>query len=188
MTTAICIASGTSLTQEDVDYCRGKGRVYAVKEAHILAPWADVLYCADEDWWALKQGVPGFAGEKWTVSPDAARQYRLNYVEGSADIEWGHTPELIAYGGNSGFQALNLAVVQGASKVVLLGYDYGLRAGKKHWFDGTKHERTSRPSHYHEWLPRIHAAAKHIKIPVINCSLESAIECFPKMTVREALA
>lgn len=136
----------------------------------------------------MKKGVPEFAGEKWTVSDDAARQYKINHIKGEATLEWGKTPELIGYGGNSGFQAMNLAYVQGATKIVLLGYDYGMGGGnKKHWFDNSIHHRASRNSDYASWTLRMHRAAKHIDIPVINCSLLSAIECFPKMTVREAL-
>lgn len=188
MSLAICIATGASVTQADVDLCKGKGRVYAVKEAYLMAPWADVLYCADEDWIANKKGVPEFGGEKWTVSNEAARKWGWRYVKGTTDIEWGASIDLIAYGGNSGFQAFNLAVVQGAKKVVLIGYDYGLTGKTKHWYDGTEHARESRPSNYQQWTERMHKAARHIPVPVINCSLDSAIKCFPKMTVAEALA
>jgi len=187
VTTAICIASGPSITPEDVEYCRGKGRVYAVKEAYLLAPWADVLYCADFDWWGAKKGVPEFAGEKYTVNYDTAKKYGLKYIEGTSSIEWGETEALIAYGGNSGFQAMNLAYVKGATKIILLGYDYGARGGQKHWFDNTKHARDSRKSDFASWTQRMHSAAKHIKIPVINCSMHSAIECFPKIPLRQAI-
>ena len=54
--TAVCIASGPSLTQADVDYVRGKARVIVVNNGYLLAPWADVLYAADARWWMLAQG------------------------------------------------------------------------------------------------------------------------------------
>lgn len=185
MTVAICIANGPSLTREDVEYCKGRGKVYAVKEAYILAPWADVLYCADFDWWDRKRGVPEFTGEKWTVNDDTAKRWGLKHIPGTSSIEWGHDESMIAYGGNSGFQALNLAVVQGTSKVILLGYDYGYQT-QKHWFDGTEHARDSRRSDYPNWLERIDKAAKLIPVPVVNCSRETAIQCFPRMRIEEA--
>lgn len=187
MTTAICIASGPSLTRDDVDFCKGKGKIYAVKEAHILAPWADVLYCADDDWIDNKKGVPDFAGEKWSVNDRAKSRWGWNHVFGTSSIDWGDDISCIAYGGNSGFQAINLAVVQGASKVILLGYDYGFTR-RKHFYDGTAHDRVSRFSNYPDWLTRIDRAAKLIPVPVINCSSASAIKCFPRMSIREALA
>jgi len=36
--TFVCLASGPSLTQADVDYCRGKARVIAIKDVLHLAP------------------------------------------------------------------------------------------------------------------------------------------------------
>lgn len=186
MTTAICIASGASLTKSDVEYCRGEGRIYVVKECHLLAPWADVLYAADEDWWDFNKGVPEFKGEKWTVSREASQKWDLNYVPGDSQIEWGTSLDLIAYGGNSGFQALNLAVLQGASRVILLGYDMQFTSGRKHWHTG-KVNRPMRGSNYADWLKRFDKAAPHIPVPVFNASRNSAIKCFPKVTLTDIL-
>jgi hypothetical protein len=162
--------------------------VYAVKEAHIMAPWADVVYSADFDWWDRMRGLPDFMGERWTVSDEAAARWKLKHIPGTSSIEWGKDASLIAYGGNSGFQALNLAVVQGATKVLLLGYDYGFNPSqKKHWFDGTQHHRDSRRSDYADWIKRIDAAAKLIPVPVINCTRTTAIRCFPRMPIDEAI-
>jgi hypothetical protein len=50
--TIVCIASGPSLTREDVDACRGAaGVVLAVNDTITYAPWADVLYACDRRWW-----------------------------------------------------------------------------------------------------------------------------------------
>lgn len=187
MFTAICIASGPSLTPDDVDYVRGKGRVYAIKENHFLAPWADVLYAADTDWWEDRNGVPEFIGERWTVSDEAAKKFGLNHVNGDSYITWSNTPGLIATGGHSGFQAINLAVQQGAARVILLGYDLGhARGTDKHWWEKS-HPRRSRPSDYANWLERMNKAAPHIPVPVINCSRETAITCFPRAELRDVL-
>lgn len=187
MNIAVCIASGPSLTREDVEFCKGKAKVYAVKEAYLLAPWADVLYCADFDWWDMKKGVPEFAGEKWTVAELSAKRWGIHHIPGTASIDWGHDDKLIAYGGNSGFQALNLAVVQGAKKVILLGYDYGHTALQpKHWFDNTEHRRDSRRSDYKSWIERMNTASKMIPVPVINASRQTALECFQRKTIEEA--
>lgn len=184
---AVCIASGPSLTQEDVNFCRGKARVYAVKECYHMAPWADVLYAADTDWWERLHGVPDFAGERWTVSWEAAEKYPdLHHIPYKSDLTWSSTMAMLATGGNSGFQALNLAVLQGASKVFLLGYDMG-HGPKKHWWSGGPLKRDVRPSDYGDWIKRFAAAATLIPVPVINCSRKTAITCFPKSTIQESL-
>lgn len=186
--TAICIASGPSLNIEDVEYCKGKGKIYAVKECYLMAPWADVLYAADSDWWKLMDGVPDFKNEKWTLCKKSAHKYDLKHVEYDAGIVWSNTPGLIATGGNSGFQAINLAVMQGADEIILLGYDYGFDPLKenKHWFD-QKYPRDSRESNYKKWNQRLLEAAPLIPVPVINCSRKSKITCFPRADIREVL-
>jgi hypothetical protein len=100
---AICIASGPSLTQQDVDHCRSKGKVYAVNNVHTLAPWADVLYACDQAWWDEHKSVPDFPGEKWTIDRIAAKNYGLNRID-IAHGHWSNTPGKIATGMNSGFK------------------------------------------------------------------------------------
>lgn len=195
MRTAICLASGPSLTQEDVDYCRGKGKVYAVKEARLLAPWADVLYAADDDWWQNlyeKHGGPGdFKGELWTVNEMIAAKYGLKCIRYNSSLKWSNEPGLIATGGNSGFQALNMAVLDGAQRVILLGYDMQqkkLPDGnlQKHWWTG-KFDRPKRDSNYPLWIEKFRAAAPLIPVPVINCTPGGALTMFERMPLREAL-
>lgn len=183
--TTICIAPGESLTPEDVEFCKGKAKVYVVNDCYKIAPWADVLYAADTSWWDHHKGAPEFTGQKWTVSQQAADKFKLNYIAGYNNKPWGDTQDGIATGGNSGFQALNLAALHGAQRVILLGYNYGF-THKKHYF-GDHPPEINRPSNYKEWLTRLEMAAKYIKIPVINCSRESAIKCFPRLSLEEAL-
>lgn len=197
MKTAICIASGPSLTEEDVNYCKGKGKIYAIKENYIAAPWADVLYAADTDWWDMYYDrigageMPEFKGEKWTVSNQAYMRHGVNYVKDrrtppcywSDDISRG-----IATGGNSGFQAINLAVLQGAERVILLGYDYGYDPATqdKHWWE-EKHPRESRYSNYANWIKYLVKAAPLIPVPVLNASRQSAIPCFEKVNLKDVI-
>jgi hypothetical protein len=84
MTGAICIASGPSLTGDDLALCKQSGRtVYAVNDVYKVAPWADVLYAADTDWWDYHQGVPDFQGERWGCDPRCCDRWGLNYIPGS---------------------------------------------------------------------------------------------------------
>lgn len=178
MTLAFCIASGVSLLPEDVEYCKGKGKVYAVKECAKLAPWADVLYAADGDWWDHYKGYADFKGERWTVDEAAAKKYGLHFIDFKPTDKWSNDPTWIASGGNSGFQALNLAVLQGASQVILLGYDMGFTI-KKHWWTGTV-SRNIRSSNYLEWIEKFNAAAPLIPVPVINCTRGGNLNAFPR--------
>jgi hypothetical protein len=48
----VCIASGPSLTAEDVERVRAAGHpVIVTNTTFRLAPWADVLFGMDSKWW-----------------------------------------------------------------------------------------------------------------------------------------
>ena len=67
--TFVLVASGPSLTQEQVDYCRGKAKVIAVNDNYLMVPWADYLYFADRKWLAWHKDNPefkAFKGQKVT--------------------------------------------------------------------------------------------------------------------------
>lgn len=188
MNTAICIASGPSLKKEDVEYCQGKGTIYAVKECALIAPFADVLYAADHDWWPNNiERWESFSGRKCTVSDKASKQFNLEYFEAKPELDWSYEVGHLATGGNSGFQALNLAVLEGAERVILLGYDYGYQKdNNKHWWDKT-HPRTSRYSDYNSWIKRMEKAAPLIPAQVINCTPTTSLTCFSKRDLRHAI-
>jgi hypothetical protein len=185
MKTAVCIASGPSLTQEDVNYCRGKAKVYVVNDCYKLAPWADVLYACDLEWWNHHKGVPDFKGEKWTLTQAAAKKYSLNFINVLFNTTWSFSSDFVASGGNSGFQCLNLAVNQGAERVILLGYD--MKSGiKKHWF-GDHPGALNRGSNYTSWIKHFVRATEFIPANVINCTRDTALHCFPRKNLRDVL-
>lgn len=96
----------------------------------------------------------------------------------------------IVTGYNSGHQALNIAVLAGASRVVLLGYDGKPGpGGRMHWFGD--HPVKTPPS----WLPlycrQLRVAAPMIAalgVEVVNCSPGSAIDAFARGDLDLALA
>lgn len=93
-------------------------------------------------------------------------------------------------GGNSGFQAINLSVLAGAKKVILIGYDAKEPAGgeKSHWFG--EHPIKANPSAYALYRRSFkdgHEAIKAAGVRVINANLDSAITQFEKMEINEAL-
>jgi hypothetical protein len=184
----VCIASGESLTPEDVDYCKGKAdKVYVVKESYRLAPWADLLYAADSDWWDIRKGCPDFTGEKWTCTPEAAKKWGINYIDYKVELKWSLQQGIVATGGNSGFQCVNLATLNGATEVILLGYDMGFTV-KKHWWDDISElKRECRGSNYNDWIKRFHEAKPLIPAKVYNASRFSYLTCFEKVNLRDVL-
>lgn len=216
MTVAI-IGGGPSLTQDQVDQVR-RLHCIVVNDAFLLAPWADAMYFADSRWhgWMAK-GIarPGLTAdqvrERFEAFPgyrikvehpgdtpailDDQRYYRLrNYVQFSAGKEaevqaLSERPDAVATGTASGYQAVNIAYLAGAKRILLLGFDAKETSpGRKHWF-GDHPEPTS-PS-WLQGLPyqfqKLSESLNARGVECINCSPDSALQCFPKMTIEEAL-
>lgn len=96
----------------------------------------------------------------------------------------------IGFGGNSGFQAVNLAVQFGCRTIVLVGYDMHNRNGL-HWH-GEHGANLNNPTakSFARWRQAIDAQAAALErmgVRVINASLDSALTAFPKMTLSAAL-
>lgn len=189
MKTAVCIASGPSLTKEDVEYLKDKDcRIYAVKEAILFAPFAHEMYAADGDWWEICKDLwTQFEGEKWTCNLRTAEKYNLYHVGVKHDWNWSYNPEILASGGNSGFQVMNKAELDGADRIILMGYNYGHSKNQdKHFFDET-HPRFSRLSKYGEWLSRMKKAQQYMTAEFLNATPNSAIDIFPHVNIRDVL-
>ena len=182
---AVLIATGSSVTPEQVEYVKGKARIYVINSSYKLAPWADVLYACDEEWWDYYK--PEFSGEKWTLNESAAQKYGLNLIKYDPSLVFSTDDGLIATGHNSGFQALNLAYLQGARKIILIGFDY--RSSSNHWFGQYPGAMNNSPN-MKQWIHHMEKAAPIIAklgVEVINCSPNSALDCFAKMRLKDAI-
>jgi hypothetical protein len=195
----VVVGGGPSLTIEQVEFCKGKAKVIAIKEAAKLAHWADYLYFADDHWFDNhRDDVLSFKGKVATIGDEPSRlgkeraavalpsllRFRNDGAHGLCE-----DPHGLRTGSNSGYQAINLAFHLGAKVIVLLGIDMKAAvSGAMHWF---KREREYPPETYQTlMLPKfqtlVEPLARH-GVKVINCSPDSAITCFPKMTLAEAL-
>lgn len=93
---------------------------------------------------------------------------------------------------NSGYQALGLAYWLGARFVTLLGYDFCVgKAGARHWHpDHPKGLAQGTPSRYPVWARLMGTLAADLKtegVEVVNASRQTALRCFPRRELAEAL-
>lgn len=185
--TVVIIAGGASLTREDVEFCRGKARVVAVNDAYRLAPWADLFYACDARWWDVHfERIADLQGLKVTHSADAAVRHRLSLIVGRAAQGLSFNPTFVHLGNNGGYQALNLVTLMGATRILGLGYDMKGR----HWF-GDHPKACSGPSNFARWIANFETVPPdlaRIGATFINCSRDTALTCFPRMTIEEALS
>lgn len=195
--TVVCIGGGPSLDVRDIEACvRAQTRIIAVNNAYRLCPHADLLYGCDAQWWGWHGGVPDFDGIKVTLDARAKDAFSFlkllrNDSEGNRDkgglcLE----PDGVRTGRNGGYQAVNLAAHLGAKRILLLGYDMqpGPR-GEMHWHE--EHPRETRTSMGEVWrrhFPSLVGSLGELGIEVVNCTRVTALDCFPKMMIEDALA
>lgn len=101
-------------------------------------------------------------------------------------------PLRINQGGNSGHQALNLAVLFGCNPIVLVGFDMRLGPGGEKHFYPDHREGLSNPDHMAcmRWAVRFRLTVPDLKragVTVLNASRRTALDCFPRVTLDEAL-
>ena len=187
--TVVCVATGPSLTADDVTYCRDKAFVIAINDAYRLAPWAGLVYGCDAKWWNWHKEVA-----KWPCLKFGLKAVDLNFPAGVALLEnTGITglerkPTGLRNGKNSGYQAINVAVHLGASRILLLGYDMKLGPGGRSHFFG-EHPDGLKPtiSNFVGLFESIVEPLKKRHIEVVNCSRQTALTCFPRMPIEAAL-
>lgn len=184
----IVIASGPSLTKEDVEYVKGKGTVIVINDNYKMAPWADYLYFCDPKWFNWhKEEVAKFQGAIYTQDETIAKDNGFHYIESQSKEGLSKDPKVIYQGSNSGYQAINLAYHLGAEQIILLGYDMQATNGKYHWFGD--HPDKVRSS-YGSWMPHYKGLAKDAEqagLEVINCSRQTALSCFRREKLENVL-
>lgn len=189
--TVVCMATGPSLCQADVDACRRRARVIAINDAHRLAPWADVLYSSDRAWWPFYKGVPGFQGLRFSVGSfegkantfQAHPEIRVLTHTGTQGLET--DPSGLRTHHNSGGAAINLAVHFGATRIILLGYDMQ----GSHFF-GQHPARLRHAPQFTLFLRSMQTLVQPLKalgVTVINATRQTALTCFERQPLQSAL-
>lgn len=168
MTTGFLLAPGPSASAKVADQLRGC-RLGVCTSAFPLAPWAEFLVATDLRFWANYPGAKDFAGEKFTVS-------RVNFAERvHGSMDW-----------NSGVLGLEVWRKRGATRVVLVGFDFGLG----HYFGSYGHglsNTTADRRRHHARQFRVWNAAHGRKVEVLNATPGSLLDVFPHVPLESVL-
>jgi hypothetical protein len=176
--TVVCLASGPSLTQADVDLVRLSGHPTVVTNTTFrMAPWADMLFGFDARWWATKDPATGL-----THAQESARDFAGRRITKS---------QLGTTYGISGTCAIAMAVHGGAARIILLGFDstFGPK-GERHWHGnhpgglGNCASIARWPGHFKRTKRMADAAG----VRILNCSRRTALDCFERVPLEQALA
>lgn len=212
--TAVIIASGPGLTEAHVEHVGlqdGRVRRYSGLETNLgswleeplpklkviainstfkLAPWADVIYAGDLQWWKtyhkeVKKTCPG--SSLWTCDHQAASHYQLNRIKGVNRPGLGLN--VVHTGGNSGYQAINLAFLFGCRRILLLGFTMRVIDGRKHWHPDhpTPLTQVVLPDEWRHKFVKLADDLRQHGCEVVNCDPLSALTVFPMGTIEEEL-
>lgn len=217
MTATVCVAAGPSFTEGQAELIRaaraaGKVRLLVVNRMWERFPDADVLYAADAKWWRKywPEVERNFEGECWTCLAETARKYGLCCIpleSGAQGLGRGrHDPSIIGHGDNGGHQLLckayrfmHLIEPIEDDPIILVGYDMQHTGGKVHSHpnypeveivDG-KEVRWSNAGGVQNYARNMIPLARDLKaegVRVINCTIETALTCFPRADLAETLA
>ncbi len=191
--TAYIIGGGTSVKEQNLELLRGKN-VIVINSSYLSVPWAQYLFFGDARWYneqRRKFRLGKFQGRIVTCSapvrgPNLLGLARINPPPGLTDDPTKVVSQRTSLQGGMGL-ARHLAV----SRIVLLGADM------KRADDGATHHHEPHPwplpSGNSSWdlqMEHLRMIAEPLKergIEVINTSLISRIDWWPKMTLEEAI-
>lgn len=174
MQTWVIMASGQSLTTEDIEYVRLAKisekiqGVIAVSNVGIdYAPWADALVSHDVLWWAHNLHSNMFKGRKFCRSFWSRCEV---FIPNPRD------------GCNSGLMAMQIARdIFKAGRILLLGFDmHGT-----HYFGPHKKGLTNtKPDKFQKHISQFEGWSG---AEVINCTPDSALQIFNKGVLRDII-
>ncbi len=196
------IGGGPSLKGFDFSRLRGE-RVIAVNKAYYDVPFADIVFAMDRPLLDLitsgklgenyRQAFESFWGMKvWLDLSGYSYPPGVYSLPSAGEIGWTKSiTQGLFHGQNSGYGALNLALVLGADPIYLLGYDCSKGpAGEKNYHNG--YPSGGNPDAVNIFLKAFNAGAEMLKaIPhpkVINLNPQSALKCFPFGDVDKVLS
>lgn len=194
MKTIGIIASGPSVTPEDCALLREVcDEVGSVNSSYMTRPATDWMYTNDPDWLddecdfyqlLLYPGriYCGYWGD-WKLPERVNRDYRA--VKHSKPLLT--QPGRLAWGGNSGYAAINLAWHLGAKRVILLGYDQKGDDFTAHWHP-PHHESVQKRFNWPMWhaeFAKLAAVAPQHNLEIINATRDTALTCFKRVNLED---
>ena len=170
---AFVIASGPSLTTEDIELVRlwqeqNSGKVIVTNNTFKIVPFADMLFFHDRKWWEVYKNE---------VNVDAVT---VSHIVNDKVNKLGQ-PAITSFG-NSGAGAIAFAIHAGCKKIYLLGLDGKKKDGKVHWHGNHVRPLGNAKSmpHWKQHFQKVSEHARKSGVEVVNMSRDTAIECFKK--------
>lgn len=193
------IGTGPSLTRDQI-YQAKKYKTFGINLAYQFD--VDVMLACNYEFWDWYwDDIKQYKCQKWTPRIESADKYGLNFIEEiwkpglSTDKNYIHAHH------GSGPQILNIALHYGVKRMALIGWDMNY-PGKinDRKYEGNRHYFGEYPKKLQHWpktnpngdLGGLIKEVETIKpedygIEIINCTPNSALKCFPYLSISEFL-
>lgn len=191
---AFVLCGGPSLDPEFIQRLRGRprSRVIAINQSYLIAPWADMLFFADDRWWKREtterpEALKHFEGQIVTIARHSKHEllwhvHRVIPEPGKGLSKDGNT---VAMERTSLHAVLNICLHKSARRIILIGAD------NKEGADGRIHHHAEYPWSRKKdtWALKMEQLAFAVKpladagIEVINASTESTLPWWPKVNL-----
>ena len=128
-----------------------------------------------------------FDGQLWTQdvqwvnagSPIDPAQWGIKVLISKDEPGLSKAQGIIHRGDNSGYQAINLALLLGAERIILLGFDLMMTGTQRHWF-GDHPDPMNVTSNYPGFISHFATIKpEEYGLEIWNCSRRTALNCFP---------
>lgn len=170
--------------------------VIGVNNAYKLGRWVDICFFCDSGWYdVFRMDLATWPNLKVTCCPKWAekngdQQEGVKYLKRHPNKKLGLSPNpsMVCWNFNSGSSAINLAVLLGAKRIILLGFDMCLGPDERsHWHKGHGHVRPPAFKRHSRGFPQMAEDARALGVEILNASPTSTITSFSKVSLREAL-
>jgi len=173
--------------------------IIGVNISAFLGDWVDILFFGDNRFYLEnEERIRQFKGLKVTCHQRFSSSWTVKYLpkDNRNGLGISESPGKVRWNANSGAAAISLAVHTGVGRIYLLGFDMKLdNVGSQHWHSEytpiDKNERRKErqlPFHRHlVGFSRIAEDAKRMGVEIVNVNPDSAIDVFPKVSMKELI-
>ncbi len=194
--TAVMLATGPTLFEKHIEQIKpyhdsGQLVVFGCNDAYKMCDFIDVMYACDPKWWMANPESLELKMVKWSqdINMSRKRSHGIKFIKGTGGNGICTKSNQIYFGGNSGFQMLNLAWHYGIKHFILLGYTMTVPKGyQQHFFGPHPKGLNQSTNSYRSFVGAYQKIQSGIKEKIVNCTPESMLgNCFRNELLEDEL-
>jgi hypothetical protein len=201
--TCVILGGGPSLATVNLALIKQR-RVIAVNNAYgdpvkdasgktinyVPRPWVEACWFGDSRWFPWhRQWLKKYPGILACCCPSLVQNRDgikvLRKSRSRQGIE--EKPGQVSWNGNSGASAINFAYHLGVKRILLLGFDMQRVGDQANWHDDHPALKKNPYAYFLKAFGSVAKDAKRLGLEIVNCSPDSALEVFEKVSLEEAL-